>query len=122
MMHHIDISSVLRQSVSQTYSHLVTRPTGAAVREYIERQLTSGAILGDVTVIDFSHVGMMDFSCADEIVAKLVLQHRDHSHQFVFSGLSESHIEAIDAVLERHGLSLVSHEADARTYVARGTH
>jgi hypothetical protein len=40
----------------------------------------------------------------------------------VFSGLSESHIEAIDAVLERHGLSLVSHEADARTYVARGTH
>jgi hypothetical protein len=122
MRHHIDISSVLRQSVSQTYSHLVTRPTGAAVREYIERQIINDGLLDDVTVIDFSHVGMMDFSCADEIVAKLVLQHQERSCQFVFSGLSESHIEAIDTVLERHGLSLVSHETDARTYVARVTH
>jgi len=130
MRHHIDVSSVLRQSVSQTYSHLVTRPTGAAVREYIERQLTklNGApsddsdVATDVAVIDFTHVGMMDFSCADEIVAKLVLQHLGHPRQFVFSGLTESHIEAIDAVLERHGMSLVSHEADARTYVADITH
>jgi len=122
MRHHIDVSSVLRQSVSQTYSHLVTRPTGAAVREYIERQLNAHSGDGEVAIIDFSHVGMMDFSCADEIVAKLVLQHLGHPRQFVFSGLTESHIEAIDAVLERHGLSLVSHEADARTYVADVTH
>lgn len=124
MRHHIDVSSVLRQSVSQTYSHLVTRPTGAAVREYIERQLTKLDTQADdeIAVIDFTHVGMMDFSCADEIVAKLVLQHQEHPRQFVFSGLTESHIEAIDAVLERHGMSLVSHEADARTYVADLTH
>lgn len=119
---HIDVSSALRQSVSQTYSHLVTRSTGAAVRAYIERLLTGDSSdAGDsanVAVIDFSHVGMMDFSCADEIVAKLVLNNHGGPLQFVFSGLSESHIEAIDAVLERHGLALVSQGTDSRMRVA----
>ena len=114
---HIDVGSVLRETISGNYSNLVTRPTGAAVRTYIEEQV---ARAGDcaVAVIDFSHVGMMDFSCADEIVAKLVLRDPGAYPTFVFSGLRESHIEAIDVVLERHGMALVSHEADANAYVA----
>ena len=121
MKSHIDVSSVLRQTVSHTYSNLVTRPTGAAVRAYIEQQM-SGSDDCSVAVIDFSHVGMMDFSCADEIVAKLVLHPGERRPQLVFAGLAESHVEAIDAVLERHGMSLVSHEADSSTYVAAVTH
>ena len=40
MMMHIDLSSVLRQTVScELYSNLVTRPTGAAVRTQIEALL-----------------------------------------------------------------------------------
>ena len=71
MKQHIDVSDVLRQAVSESYSNLVTRPTGVAVRSYIEAQLQrSESDDGIVTVIDFSRVGMMDFSCADEIVAK----------------------------------------------------
>lgn len=125
MKHHIDVSSALHQAVSAHFSNLVTRPTGVAVRSFIEAQLDaqSDAQLESgtdavVTVIDFSRVGMMDFSCADEIVAKLVMQRHGHMSDFVFSGLSESHIEAIDVVLERHGMSLVSHEADTDSYVA----
>ncbi len=120
MKQHIDIGSVLHQAVSESYSNLVTRPTGAAVRAYIEAQIGRRDVAGDelVTVIDFSRVGMMDFSCADEIVAKLVLQHERNAPSFVFCGLSESHIEAIDVVLERHGMSLVSHEADTNSYIA----
>ncbi len=114
---HIDVSSVLRSAVSESYSNLVTRPTGVAVRVYIEAQLLAASECA-VTVIDFSSVGMMDFSCADEIVAKLVMQHENGKPVFVFSGLSESHIEAIDVVLERHGMSLVSHEADTNSYIA----
>ena len=123
MKSHIDVSSVLRQTVSETYTNLVTRPTGAAVRSYIEQEILGRADCA-VAVIDFTHVGMMDFSCADEIVAKLVLRTDDHDRKpkLVFSGLSESHIEAIDAVLERHGMALVSHEADSSTYVAAATH
>ena len=114
---HIDVSRVLREAVSETYTNLVTRPTGAAVRARIEERIAADAE-SSVTVIDFSSVGMMDFSCADEIVAKLVLGSDRAQPAFVFSGLSESHIEAIDVVLERHGMSLASHEADSNSYIA----
>jgi hypothetical protein len=121
LKNHIDVSSVLRERVSQSYSNLVTRPTGVAVRMYIEERIL-GVDGCAMAVIDFSHVGMMDFSCADEIVAKLVLVEDGRRPKLVFAGLSESHLEAIDAVLERHGMALVSHEADSSTYVAVVTH
>ena len=70
MINHIDVSSVLRRTVCDLYSNLVTRPTGAAVRTEIENLLSAwrGPSL---TVIDFSHVNLLDFSCADEVVGKL---------------------------------------------------
>ena len=110
MIEHIDVSSVLRRTVCEVYSDLVTRPTGAAVRTQIERQLAEmrGKTL---TVIDFSHVGLLDFSCADEVVAKLLLRYAaeppPHDLYFVFRGVNESHLDAIEAVLERRGLALV---------------
>ena len=110
MINHIDVSSVLRRTVCEVYSDLVTRPTGAAVRTQIERQLSEmrGRTL---TVIDFSHVGLLDFSCADEVVAKLLLRYAaeppPHDLYFVFRGVNESHLDPIEAVLERHGLALV---------------
>jgi hypothetical protein len=117
MMMHIDVSSVLRQTLScELYSNLVTRPTGAAVRTQIE------ALLADsrertLTVIDFSHVGMIDFSCADEVVAKLLLrsvstERADREAYFLFRGVTEDHWDAIEAVLERHRLALVLETAD----------
>ena len=116
MINHIDVSSMLRKSVCELYSNLVTRPTGAAVRCEIEQELDR---IGDraLTVIDFSHVGLLDFSCADEIVAKLLLQYVSldaprREVYFVFRGISESHMDAIEAVLRRHDLALVSQLAD----------
>lgn len=116
-MNHIDVSSVLRQTVAcDLYSNLVTRATGAAVRGQIER------LLGDygdtheraLTVIDFSHVSMIDFSCADEVVAKLLLRYEaddaPRDAYFVFRGVNDDHWDAIGSVLERHGLALVLEE------------
>lgn len=110
MVNHIDLSSVLKRSVCALYSNLVTRPTGAAVRTEIELQLGQ---LGPqaLTIIDFSHVGALDFSCADEIVAKLLLSSIANPERqdvyFVFRGMTDSHLDAIETVLERHGLALV---------------
>jgi hypothetical protein len=110
MIHHIDLSLALRRSVCHLYSDLVTRPTGAAVRREIEQQL---ALAGrrTLTVIDFSHVGLLDFSCADEVVAKLLLQYAEETAPrdgyFVLRGVGEVHLDAIEAVLERHRLCLV---------------
>ncbi len=115
-MNHIDLSSVLRQTVScDLYSNLVTRPTGAAVRGEIER-LLAGARERSLTIIDFTHVSMIDFSCADEVVAKLLLRYcADDSPRetyFLFRGLTDDHFDAIEAVLERHGLALAIEQED----------
>ena len=120
--HHIDLGSVLRGTVCALYSNLVTRPTGAAVRTEIERTIADAAG-PTVTVIDFSQVLLLDFSCADEIVAKLMLRYVRPASlvpdagaaaiaagdgYFVFRGIGDHHLDAVEAVLERHGLAIVA--------------
>ncbi len=116
---HIDVGTVLRGTVCDLYSNLVTRPTGAAVRTAIERQVTEiGAPV--VTTIDFSQVNLLDFSCADEIVAKLLLRFTSDGGPpgfLTFRGIHEGHIDPIETVLERHALALVSwHEGQAELF------
>jgi hypothetical protein len=115
-MNHIDLSTVLRQTVAcDLYSNLVTRPTGAAVRGQIE-QLLGSARDRTLTIIDFSQVSMIDFSCADEVIAKLLLRYAatdpPSEAYFLFRGLNDEHWEAIEAVLDRHALALVIEEED----------
>ncbi|MBI2795411.1 MAG: hypothetical protein HYX65_01770 [Gemmatimonadetes bacterium] len=123
MIKHIDLGSVLRGTVSERYTNLVTRPTGHAVRGAIE-QIMRSIDSATLTVIDFSHVGLLDFSCADEIIAKL-LQRYDARHHadapetayFVFRGLNEAHLEAIEWVLQHHGLALVAEPLDGEAHL-----
>jgi hypothetical protein len=113
---HIDLGAVLKETIScELYSNLVTRPTGAAVRSAIERLLceTDGHAL---TVIDMSQVSMIDFSCADEVIAKLVMKYSGEEAPgevyFVFRGVGDDHWIAVEAVLERHGLAVVLETGD----------
>ena len=57
-------------SEASLFSYLVTRPTGRAVRMGIEEQVAGceGEVL---TVLDFKDVAVIDYSCADEVVAEL---------------------------------------------------
>src|SRR3989338_209601 len=100
----IDLRAVLQRTVSDVYGDLVTRRTGAAVRNGIEEELAGGEGDGPA-VIDFGAVRCLDLSCADEIVAKLVLQYG--SSRFLFRGLTLSQRDALEQVLERHGLAVV---------------
>ena len=68
----IDVHAALQESGSGVFADLVTRPTGRFVRAYIERALASVPDAVAVTRIDFTGVGCIDYSCADEIVAKLL--------------------------------------------------
>lgn len=110
MTHLIDVSTVLRGTVCDLYSNLVTRPTGAAVRTAIEQQVVDiGAPV--VTTIDFSQVNLLDFSCADEIVAKLLLRYAaadGPTGYLLFRGINGGHLDPIETVLERHELALVA--------------
>ena len=105
----IDVGSLVQKTVTSLYSHLVTRPTGRAVRMAIETQL-SGAGERSLSLIDLSEVTILDFSCADEVVAKLLqryLHEGAHEAFFVFCGVREPHRDQIQVVLERQGLIAV---------------
>ncbi len=113
----VDVRELLERSVANLYSHLVTRPTGRAVRMAIERQLDqlSGPAL---SLVDLSSVSVLDYSCADEVVAKLLTRfaREDVAHEtfFVFRGIKVHHREPIEAVLERHGLAAVAETSPER--------
>lgn len=105
----IDGGDLLQRTVASLYSHLVTRPTGRAVRMAIETQL-EGAGSRSLSLIDLSEVSVLDFSCADEVVAKLLLHYQEGSPVeafFVFRGVLEPHRDQIEAVLERRSLAVV---------------
>jgi hypothetical protein len=110
-----DLSVLVRRSVATLYSNLITRPTGRALRLGIESQI--GELRSCcVSVLDFTQVVVLDYSCADEAVAKLILryQHADRPADayFVARGLGEQHWEPIEEVLRRHGLALVAEIGD----------
>lgn len=120
----LDLRIALKRAECNLYSNLVTRATGRAVRGQLESMLSE--MQGHrFAVLDFTHVGVLDFSCADEIVAKLLLRFGAglpanveapvEASYFMFRGLGESHLEALEPVLERHGLALVAEAADGST-------
>lgn len=88
------------------YSYLVTRHTGRTVRTSIEQRLAEfdGSVLA---VLDLRHVPIIDFSCADEVVAKLVMRCPGASEPrrfFLFRGIADHHLEPIECALSRQEL------------------
>jgi hypothetical protein len=110
----IDLSRAARRSVTSLFSNLVTRPTGRAIRTGVESQIAEMQSEPQVTlsILDFSQVRVLDYSCADEIVAKLLLRYlgdeRPAEAFFLVRNVQEHHVEAIEPVLERHELLLVA--------------
>ena len=118
----IDVGQVLQRTVTSLYSHLVTRPTGRAVRMAIEARLQSAGARS-ISLIDLSEVVILDFSCADEVVARLVedaTRSPTHEAFFVFRGVLEPHRDQIESVLERRGLATVA-ETEPGTFQLMGT-
>ena len=110
----IDLRSILQETVSGWYGDLVTRPTGHAVRRGVEEVLAEYD--GEqVAVIDFSSVRLLDLSCADEVVAKLLLQYGS-TRPFLLRGISEDHQEALEPVLRGHGLAAVARDRMGRPH------
>jgi hypothetical protein len=105
MIETIRIGHLLRETVTTPYRNLVTRPTGAAVRDRIERALARSAC--HTACLDFSDIELLDLSCADEIVAKLLLAEAP-ARFVVLRGLREDQHEAIEHVLTHHRLAIAA--------------
>jgi hypothetical protein len=94
--------------------NLVTRETGRLIRESVESRLEREPD-GTVVAMDFSHVGIIDFSCADEVVSKLVarLQGQEYGDKYiVLQGLTPTQEENIGVALERKKLAVLVSRAD----------
>ena len=86
------------------------RSRGAKIREFIEkilREEKSDLLL----ILDFSGVGSIDFSWADEVVAKIILRlwGGEYGEKFlVLKSLNASQIENIGVALERKRLAALA--------------
>ena len=97
----VAVSDLFREATRSATSHLVTRETGAAVRAAIVERLR-GLGRGEVLTLDFTGVGIIDFSCADECLAKLVLRLNagEYGEKYLrLCGLGESQRENIQVAL-----------------------
>lgn len=98
----IRMERVLRETVQTVYTDLVTRNTGRLVRTSIRERISASAPA--LALLDFADVGLVDFSCADEVIAKLILDPPEGAF-LVLQGLREEQLEAIEHVLEHHDLA-----------------
>jgi len=111
----IDVRTILSR-IGPDRRDLVTRPTGRAVRTSIETELAQLAGWS-VVVLDFTDVRLMDLSCADEIVAKLLHAWVGPAAParvcFLVRGLNDHQIEDVEEVLRGQRLALVAESQGA---------
>ena len=105
-----DLYRILKEELKNGSSDLVTRQSGQAIRERIEKDIVIEEDRS-VVAIDFSGIGIVDYSCADEIVAKLVsrLLSNEYGEKYiVLKGLNEHQKENIEVALERKDLAVMA--------------
>ncbi len=115
-MQNYNIYKLLKEELKNGSADLVTRQSGQVIRERIERDILKEKD-GEVIALDFSKIGIIDYSCADEIVAKLIsrLTSGEYGDKYiVLTGLSENQKENIEVALERKELSVMAEMTDNR--------
>ena len=105
-----DLYEFLREELKNGSGDLVTRQSGQVIRDRIEREIEKEKN-GAVIALDFSKIGIIDFSCADEVVAKLVsrlISGEYGDKYFILAGLNENQKENIEVALERKDLAIMA--------------
>jgi hypothetical protein len=103
------LESFMREALLNGSTNLVTRETGAVMRERLERELIAESE-PTTAFLDFSGVGVIDYSCADEVIAKLIsrLLSGEYGDKFVvLENLSPNQMENIEVALERKKLAVL---------------
>jgi hypothetical protein len=103
------LESFMREALLNGSANLVTRETGTVIRERLERELIAESEPTAV-FLDFSGVEVIDYSCADEVIAKLIsrLLSGEYGEKFVvLENLSPNQVENIEVALERKKLAVL---------------
>jgi len=105
-----NLYSFLKEELKNGSSDLVTRPSGQVMRSRIEKQIEQERD-GEIVALDFSHIGIIDFSCADEIIAKLIsrLLANEYGDRYILlAGVNDNQKENIEVALERKDLAVMA--------------
>lgn len=108
------IVDLMEENLTNGSKNIVTRETGRIIREAIEVKIQKEQE-EMIIILDFSGIGIIDFSCADEVAAKFIarLNLKEYGDKYLlFSGLTPSQEENITAALEKKKLSLLSLKED----------
>jgi hypothetical protein len=114
-----DLYRSMKEELGNGSKDLVTRPSGQAIRKRIERDLGQEPA-GAVIALDFSRIGVIDYSCADEIVTKLLsrLLSGEYGDKYlILVGLNENQKENIEVALERKDLAIMAEMKDGNRVV-----
>jgi hypothetical protein len=114
-----DLYTILKEELGNGSNNLVTRPSGEKIRQRIERDIEREPE-GAVIALDFSKIGVIDYSCADEVVAKLVsrlLSGEYDDKYLLLTGLNENQRENIEVALERKDLAIMAEMKDGERAV-----
>src|SRR4030065_825909 len=109
-----NIYKLLKEELKNGSSDLVTRQSGQVIRERIKRDIEKEKD-GEVIALDFSKIGIIDYSCADEIVAKLIsrLLSNEYGDKYILlAGLHDNQTENIEVALERKDLAVAAEMRD----------
>ena len=104
-----NLYSFLKEELKNGSSDLVTRPSGQVMRERIEKEIQQESD-GEIIALDFSQIGIIDYSCADEIIAKLIsrlLANEYGDRYMILAGVNDNQKENIEVALERKDLSVM---------------
>ena len=107
---------LLKEELKNGSSDLVTRPSGQVIRGRIEKNIEAEKN-GEIIALDFSEIGIIDYSCADEIVAKLIsrLWGNEYGDRYIIlTGLNENQKENIEVALERKDLAVIAMMKDGK--------
>jgi hypothetical protein len=104
-----NLYSMLKEELKNGSSDLVTRPSGQVMRERIEKEIQPESD-GEIIALDFSQIGIIDYSCADEIIAKLIsrlLANEYGDRYIILAGVNDNQKENIEVALERKDLAVM---------------
>jgi len=110
------LREMMKESLANGSRNLVTRETGRQMREALEERFQAEPEEA-VVVLDFKGVGVLDYSCADEVVAKLIsrLNAGEYGNRYLLlRGLNATQKENIEVALERKRLAALFLNEDKR--------
>lgn len=104
------LNNILKKELKNGSNDLVTRPSGQIIRSHLEKAIEKERD-GEVIALDFSNIGIIDYSCADEVIAKLIsrLLSGEYGNKYIILlGINETHKENIEVALERKDLAVIA--------------